>query len=61
MLTRLVYGKLIFKVVRYRDKFVKDREKSTYTEVWGLAVSEDGDTVFTVRDNAVLISDIGES
>ena len=51
----------MFKVVRYRDKFVKDREKSTYTEVWGFAVSEDGDTVFTVRDNAVLISDIGES
>ena len=46
--------------MRFKPNFVKDRVKEIYSEIWGLDVSGDGNTVFTAKNNSILVSDLGE-
>ena len=46
-------------LVRFKPDFVKDRVKEIYSEIWGLDVSADGNTVFTAWNNSILVSDLG--
>ena len=48
-------------LVRFKPNFVKDRVKELYSEIWGLDVSADGNTVFTAWNNSILVSDLGGS
>lgn len=41
---------------RYQDGFQLDRQKSSYTEIWSLALSPDGTTLFSAKDNVVVAS-----
>ena len=50
----------MFQLHRLKPNFVRDRSKQTYSEVYGLDVSDNGGTVFTARDNSILVSDIGD-
>ncbi|TRY81106.1 hypothetical protein TCAL_07794 [Tigriopus californicus] len=41
---------------RYQDGFKMDRQKSSYAEIWSLALSPDGTTLFSAKDNLVVAS-----
>lgn len=59
VVVHLIFLCLSIKLRRFQPNFVQDREKITYTEIWSLAVSPNGERVFTARDNTIMVADIG--
>lgn len=45
-------------LIAYEKDFVVTAKKMTYTEVWSMAIDEQGDSAYTVRDNDCVISDL---
>ena len=45
-------------LLEWDKDFKVNKQKFTYIEIWSLAVSPDGQSVMTVRDNDVMINDV---
>ena len=44
----------------YKKNFELKAKKMTYGEVWSMAVDSTGESLFSVRDNDCVVSDLSE-
>ena len=45
----------------YKKNFEPKAKKMTYGEVWSMAVDSKGESIFTVRDNDCVVSDLSKT